>query len=109
MDFGSLRTQRGTGKARFAARYRPVDDAGRPAEGSLEHFLTERYCYYHVTSSGSVLRADLDLAPLPSQRAEVEADNVAEATGIEAGYNTAYISGFVRRQRVLAWPPQRVR
>ena len=47
----------GTGAAAaFAGRYRPVGPAAPAQPGTLEHWLTERYCLYAL-HDGRVLRA----------------------------------------------------
>ena len=42
----------------FGARYRPVGDPFTAEPGSLEHFLTERYCIY-TADGGRLYRAEL--------------------------------------------------
>jgi len=52
VDYRSRR--RGERRGRFAARYRPDGRELRAQPGTLEHFLTERYCLYTV-DAGVVL------------------------------------------------------
>jgi uncharacterized protein YqjF (DUF2071 family) len=58
----------------FSARYRPVGEVFNPAPGSLEHFLTERYCLYTVGRDGRLARAEIHHAPWELHRAETEID-----------------------------------
>ncbi len=44
------------------ARYRPAGDAFTAEPGSLEHFLTERYCIY-TADGGRLYRAELHHPP----------------------------------------------
>jgi uncharacterized protein len=52
--YRSVRTHRGAKKARFAGRYRPVGGPSGSRPGTLEHFLTERYCLYSASRRGNV-------------------------------------------------------
>ena len=40
--------------------YEPTGPATVPEPGTLEHFLTERYCLYTADAEGRVLRGDID-------------------------------------------------
>jgi uncharacterized protein YqjF (DUF2071 family) len=51
------------------ARYRPAGAVVEPAPGTLEHFLTERYCLY-AEDGGRLLRAEIHHEPWPLQPAE---------------------------------------
>jgi uncharacterized protein YqjF (DUF2071 family) len=93
--------------AEFHGRYRPVS-APRPREkGSLEHFLTERYCLYAVRGP-QVSRAYIHHLPWPLQdaEAEVERNTVVQAAGIELPA-TKPLLHFSREIEVLVWWPQR--
>ncbi|HEX7090617.1 MAG TPA: DUF2071 domain-containing protein [Longimicrobiales bacterium] len=70
--------------AGFRARYRPTGPAFAAVPGTLEHFLTERYCLFTVLRSRRVLRVDIDHAPWPLQpaQAEIETNTMAAASGI---------------------------
>jgi uncharacterized protein YqjF (DUF2071 family) len=69
-DYRSERTEEPA--ASFHGRYRPVGGVIRSAPGSLEHFLTERYCFYTTNRSGEILRGDIVHEPWPLQAAEAE-------------------------------------
>ncbi len=51
---------------------RPVGDQLVVEPGSVEHFLTERYCFYSARPDGTLLRADVLHPPWPVQLAEAE-------------------------------------
>src|SRR5579864_7721968 len=70
--------------ADFLATYAPVSAPRVREKGSLEYFLTERYCLYAV-DRGQVLRAYIHHKPWPLQDAEAEfyKNSMAEAAGIE--------------------------
>ena len=49
--------------ARFEAHYRPSSTPYAATPGTLEHFLTERYCLYAQTKRGRLLRTEVHHAP----------------------------------------------
>jgi uncharacterized protein YqjF (DUF2071 family) len=58
----SLRQSTRAGEFRlrvFAAGYHPIGDVYAPQRGSLDHFLTERYCLYTMDPSGYRQRVDI--------------------------------------------------
>ncbi len=109
VHYRSVRTHRGAPKARFAGRYRPVGDPFESRTGTLENFLTERYCLYSADNRGEVRRGDIHHHPWPLQRAEVEIEALAMTgqIGVELP-NADPILHFSRRLDVLAWPPRRL-
>lgn len=102
------RSQRWWSRARFSAHYAPLGTAAPPVPGTIEHFLTERYCLY-TTRGGRPCRLEIHHAPWPLQRAEleVEANTMAEAAGLRLP-DRAPLLHFARRQDMVAWPLQRV-
>lgn len=72
IEYRSERTHRGVVGARLVVRYRPVGPVFRSEPGSLEHWLTERYCLYSTDGAGRVYRGDVQHDPWPLQRAEAE-------------------------------------
>jgi uncharacterized protein YqjF (DUF2071 family) len=63
---------RDDGKA-FSAAYCPDGEVFAAAPGSLEHFLTERYCLY-AEHEGQLYRADIHHRPWPLQSADARID-----------------------------------
>ncbi len=107
--YWSVRTHRGAKEARFVGRYRPVGEPFNSRPGTLEHFLTERYCLYSADKKGGVCRGDIHHHPWPLQRAEVEIGSFAMAEQIGVVLSeTKPILHFSRRLDVLAWVPRRV-
>jgi uncharacterized protein YqjF (DUF2071 family) len=100
------RTHAGAPPARWLARYRPTGPAARAKRGTLEHFLTERYCLYSVTDAGEVLRCDVHHAPWPLAPAELEteADTILEQIKL-ARPDTPPLLHFARRLDVRVWWP----
>src|SRR5207253_50265 len=72
------------GRARFTGEYGPRSEPRQAQKGTLEHFLTERYCLYTVAQQ-SLYRAEIHHLPWPLQDAAavVEANTMATAAGID--------------------------
>jgi uncharacterized protein YqjF (DUF2071 family) len=105
IEYSSRRTSGGAPEAEFKARYRPRDGAQPPARGSLEYFLTERYCLYTVDGAGHPCRLDIHHPPWSLQAAEAEFDvnTMAEAAGIRLPQAPPLLH-FAHRQDMVAWP-----
>jgi uncharacterized protein YqjF (DUF2071 family) len=90
--------------AEFRGRYRPTTNVALLSQGSLEHWLTERYCLY-TTHRNAVYRGEIHHQPWPLQDAEgeFETNTVAAAAGI-ALPETPPVRHFARRLEVLIWP-----
>jgi uncharacterized protein YqjF (DUF2071 family) len=89
----------------FSASYHPSGHPVAPAPGSLEYFLTERYCLYTV-NDGDVSRLDIHHPPWPLQPAEVEihTNTMTAPLALELP-SMRPIAHFARRQDMVAWPP----
>ena len=90
----------GSGRS-FEARYRPVGEVFNAEAGSLEWFLTERYCLYAV-DRGRLHRADIHHPPWPLQEADAEIRSNTMAPH-EVPLESAPLCHFARRQDVLIW------
>ena len=102
--FSSRRDTRMEHVAEFEARYRPIGPVQRPVAGTLEHFLTERYCLYTVDEAFRAKRLDIHHWPWPLQVAEAEitVNTMAEAARIRLP-STAPLLHFAKRQDMVAW------
>jgi len=85
VDYSSVRTHRGAAQAAFSARYRPTGPVFRSVPGTLEHWLTERYCLYSAYGAGRIWRGEIDHEPWPLQLAEaaIEVNTLGDWLGIE--------------------------
>ncbi len=103
--FHSARETKMEGAAEFAATYRPVGPVQRPVPGTLEHFLTERYCLYTLDAAFRAKRLEIHHAPWPLQAAEarITINTMADAAGIRLPA-TAPRLHFAKRQDMVAWP-----
>jgi uncharacterized protein YqjF (DUF2071 family) len=101
------RTRRYDGAARLELRYRPTGGGFRARPGSLEHFLTERYCLYTVDERHRVKRADIHHPPWPLRHAtaEIGVNTMTAPYGIELPHAQPLLH-FAGRQDVLIWPLQ---
>jgi uncharacterized protein YqjF (DUF2071 family) len=66
------RSQRVRSSAGCHVRYHPAGPVRLSSPGTLDHFLTERYCFYTTDPSGRILRGSLAHQPWPLQPAEAE-------------------------------------
>jgi uncharacterized protein len=105
IEYGSRRVSSDGEPAELTGRYRPTGPAAPQPPGSLEHWLTERYCLYTLDGHGHVLRADIHHPPWPLQVAEASFDvnTMAEPYGLELDPSPALLH-FSHRQDVLIWP-----
>jgi uncharacterized protein YqjF (DUF2071 family) len=96
--------------ADFSARYRADGKGVRPAPGTLEHFLVERYCLYAVSPSSRVYRMDIHHRPWLLQPADADVDAAAllQAAGIPTPSADPMLH-FSPVQEMIAWLPDRVR
>ncbi|TML27817.1 MAG: DUF2071 domain-containing protein [Actinobacteria bacterium] len=91
---------RDDGKA-FSAAYRPNGAVFGAQPGSLEHFLTERYCLY-AEHGEALYRADIHHRPWPLQPAEAQVDlNTMPPVKVSEGDPLVHYSS---RQDVVIWP-----
>jgi uncharacterized protein len=95
------------GRARLDATYRPIGTVFEPTPGTLDYFLTERYCLYTVR--GGVRRLDIHHPPWPLQAAEAELSLNTMTQPIDIDLTSSRpLLHFSKRQDTVAWPPRRV-
>jgi uncharacterized protein len=100
----------GTGaRARFAANYGSTSTPYHSRPGTLEYFLTERYCLYAAAPGGALYRADVHHVPWPLQAAdaEIKPDELLEPHGLRVVGRPALLH-FARRLDVAVWLPEKV-
>lgn len=98
-------SRRPTGEG-FLATYEPLGPVQRAPPGSLEHFLTERYCLYAMSRSGELYRADIHHVPWPLQSARVA---IAHNEMLEVNQLTVRgqpMKHYAKRLDVVIWPPK---
>jgi uncharacterized protein YqjF (DUF2071 family) len=109
LHYQSRRTHRGAPVAELSARYRPAGAVTHSKPGSLDHWLTERYCLYALDTARRLYRAEIHHHPWPLQaaEAELERDTMAAAAGLALPKEPFRLS-FSRRLDVVVWAPRRV-
>jgi uncharacterized protein len=95
--------------AELVVKYRPIGPAEPPVAGTLEHFLTERYCLFTVDGSFHACTLDIHHPPWPLQaaEAEIQVNTMADAAGIRLP-SMAPLLHFARRQDMVAWNLRRL-
>jgi uncharacterized protein YqjF (DUF2071 family) len=89
----------------FSGRYRAAGETFQAEAGSLEWFLTERYCLYTTDASGALHRAEIHHEPWPLQPAEAEIELTSIAPLDLRGEPVCHVS---QRQDVVVWPLERL-
>ena len=109
VEYTSTRTHHGAPAADFTARFGPNGPEQRAARGTLEYWLTERYCLYCVDARGQLSRGEIHHAPwrLQPAVAEVQTNTLARAAGLTLP-DTPPLLHFAARQDVHIWPIRRV-
>ena len=109
LEYESTRTHAHAPGATFRARYAPDGPVFRAEPGSLEHWLTERYCLYSASRSGRVYRGEIAHEPWPLQPAKLELleCDMTRLVGLEL-QGAAPLAHFVERVDVRAWMIERV-
>lgn len=95
--------------AEFAARYGAVSATYQAEPGTLEHWLTERYCLYALAPDGSLWRNDVHHAPWPLQaaRADITSNTMLRHHGLPVE-GPPQLLHFARRLDVVVWRAERV-
>ena len=90
----------------FSARYRPTGPIRAALPGSLEYFLTERYCLYTSDDPLHPRRLEIHHPPWALQAAEASfaMNSMADAAGIRLPPVTPVLQ-FAKRQDAIAWRP----
>jgi uncharacterized protein len=99
--------RRGSGpQARLSVAYRPAGDRFQAFEGTLEHFLTERYCLYNLDREGVPYRLEIHHPPWPLQPAVADFahNTMDDAAGLSAE-DMKPLLHFSKRQDMVAWAP----
>jgi hypothetical protein len=85
VEFRSERTHRKAPACRFDATYGPDGESFVPADGTLPHFLTERYRFYTVDDGGRTYYGDIDHEPwrLATATADLRTNGLFAANGFD--------------------------
>ena len=105
IDYSSVRTEPGAFPRALRATYRQAGATFTAEPGSLEHFLTERYCLY-TNDGGRVYRAEIHHAPWQLQPAEVEIHENTMAPRTVVLPADGPLAHFSVRLDAVIWPLQ---
>jgi uncharacterized protein YqjF (DUF2071 family) len=126
IEYESERTHRNAPKASLRARYRPTGETFHARPGTLEYFLTERYCLYAADAKGQISRGEIQHAPWPLQPAQAEFHRNTMIESMECGapaplftttprrpndpsrHPIAPLLHFSLRQDVVVWHPTQI-
>jgi uncharacterized protein YqjF (DUF2071 family) len=109
IHYATSRNDRRGNPALFRARYRPTADPFRARAGTIDHWLTERYCFFVAGARGRVSRTDVHHRPWPLQPAEADVDTntMAQASSLALPAATPLLH-FAKELDVVGWNPVRV-
>jgi uncharacterized protein YqjF (DUF2071 family) len=101
--YESHRTDSSGPPAQLRARYQDAGPRIPVEDGSLDRWLTERYCLYVVDEHGRALRGDIHHSPWPLQpaRAAIEVNTMAAPLDIELEGEP--LLHYSARQDTLIW------
>lgn len=104
VSYSAVRTHRGAPPAAFSATYEAVGPVYRSAAGSLDAWLTDRYCLYSADALGRIYRGEIDHQPWPLQRADakVHTNTLGDCLGIPLNYSPVALH-FAKLLDVRAW------
>jgi uncharacterized protein len=104
VEYHSRRAHASMGE--FIATYGPSGSPFVADQDSLDYFLTERYCLYHLEHHGAPYRIEIHHPPWYLQRAYalMTRNTMAEVNGITLP-DRGPLLHFVKRQDMVAWPP----
>lgn len=91
--------------AELKCRYRAISDPYLSTPGTLEHWLTERYCLYSF-NQGKLLRGEIHHVQWPLQKAEAdfEVNTMGEQLGFRLTTPPSHLH-FAKRVDVVVWNP----
>jgi uncharacterized protein YqjF (DUF2071 family) len=108
--YRSRRTHSDAPAAEFVAEYAPVGPVYHAESGTLDYFLTERYCLFNQNRSGELGFLDVHHLPWPLQPATctIQVNTMAAALGI-ALPDEPPLAHFAGSLDVVAWTRELLR
>lgn len=104
ITYHSIRNDKRANSGEFHADYWAVSEIFQSFPGSLEHWLTERYCLYGLDNKGNPFRGEINHKPWPLQLAEadISVNTLAASFGIELP-NKNPLLHFAKKLEVQIW------
>ena len=107
--YDSRRTHPGAAPAEFRGRYQPISAPYLAEPGTLDHWLTERYCLYTVDRQQRPYRGEIHHIPWPLQRATATIDHNTIATAAQISLPSGPpLCHYAQELVVLVWPLERI-
>jgi uncharacterized protein len=107
-DSFQYESRRGNGApdAHLSVTYRAVAGPFHPLPGTLEYFLTERYCLYNLDRWRAPYRLEIHHPRWPLQTADARftRNTMADAAGLKLAEREPLLH-FSKRQDMVAWTP----
>lgn len=103
--FVDYTSERASHEAAVILSYRPTGDVLKPASGSIDRFLTERYCLYTTDAKGRLHRGVIHHAlwPLQPAEAEFEINSMTRPLGFDLPADKPLLH-YSERIETLEWP-----
>lgn len=107
--YKSVRTHRSAPTAEFECKYSPSGDVYHSKPGTLDSWLTERYCLYSTNRKGSLMRGEIHHAPwnLQPARAELITNSMPSASTLTIPRKDPILH-FSREIDVKIWSIERI-
>lgn len=106
--YKSQRKQYATVQPELLMEYAPVGDRYIATKGSLDHWLTERYCLY-AERAGNIYRAEIHHGPWQLQPAKAKISTNAMAHFLQHSLpDTEPLLHFSSLQEVFVWGPEKI-
>lgn len=108
--YHSLRKDKRARQAEFTGEYSPSSAIRLANPGTLEYWLTERYCLYCTDRRGNVYRGDIDHDswPLQSAEASINVNTLPNSFGIRLP-DTSPLLHFAKKLKVKIWALEKLR
>jgi uncharacterized protein YqjF (DUF2071 family) len=108
IEYASTRTDTRAAPAYFRARYQPTSEPFLAEKGTLEYFLTARYCAYTTDTRGAAARTEIHHPPWQLQHAEceIETNTMTEPIGLKLRGAPHLL--FAKKMEMVNWLPQTV-
>ena len=108
-DKYSFNSKRLEGDCLFNAHYQPVSEPYSAETGTLEHWLTERYCLYAESPDKTIYRTEVHHAQwsLEKADAEIRTNQLADNFDFELP-GQPVITHFSKKIEVIAWSPEKI-
>lgn len=106
--YATTRTHLGAAPAVFEGEYAPTGPAYRAPDGSLDDWLTARYCFYAADDEGGLFRTHVHHKPWRLQPARVAIARNTMTAPIGIALEGPPLAHFALKTRVAGWLPERL-